>query len=177
MVFGGKWHVYICIKFKSFHFSPSCFCDFQYEFDAFGRHFHLLLKHDPAASSATRTLRAHHVFSNHSHVQPVHQDASRCFYSGTVRGDDKSKVNLNLCHGMVSTKKPSAYFEFRKVFTLLNASSPFLFRQLCSRIYFRGPNALWFIPFTHQFTKANFNSHACAESLKSVRLRAVKAEN
>jgi Reprolysin family propeptide len=97
----------VCFQFKSSDFSLRSVCVFQYEFDAFGRHFHLLLKHDPAASSATQTLRAHHVFSNHSHVQPVHQDASRCFYSGTVRGDDKSKVNLNLCHGMVSTKRHS----------------------------------------------------------------------
>ncbi|XP_065348450.1 A disintegrin and metalloproteinase with thrombospondin motifs 9 isoform X3 [Cloeon dipterum] len=72
----------------------------QYEFNAFGRHFLLELKHDSSASSATQTLRAHHVFKNQSHVQPVHKDVSKCFYSGKVLGDTDSRVNLNLCHGM-----------------------------------------------------------------------------
>ncbi|XP_059469110.1 A disintegrin and metalloproteinase with thrombospondin motifs 9-like isoform X2 [Neocloeon triangulifer] len=72
----------------------------QYEFNAFGHHFHLELKLDASASSATQTLRAHHVFRNHSHVLPIHKDASRCFYSGKVLGDASSRVNLNLCHGM-----------------------------------------------------------------------------
>lgn len=123
---------------KQVVFSPWVlfFLFFQYEFDAFGRHFHLLLKHDPAASAATQTLRAHHVFSNHSHVQPVHQDASKCFYSGMVRGDEKSTVNLNLCHGMVST----VYFAEFGSFLARLAQPPW--RAIFASVYFRGLNAL-----------------------------------
>lgn len=168
-VANGFWRETTWFLFKSSDFSPRLFFgDFQYEFDAFGRHFHLLLKHDPAASSATQTLRAHHVFSNHSHVQPVHQDASRCFYSGTVRDDDKSKVNLNLCHGMVSTKPLVCLFWVGKSFHTTRRPAPFYF--LYSRaLLFSWPKRV-VIYSVHSSVYESRLQFARAESLKSVRL-------
>jgi Reprolysin family propeptide len=165
----------IQVQFVS-DFQTGFFGDFQYEFDAFGRHFHLLLKHDPAASSATQTLRAHHVFSNHSHVQPVYQDASRCFYSGTVRGDNKSKVNLNLCHGMVSTK-PSAYFEFGRVFKPLDASiQPLSASSAMFALLFSWPKRVVIYP-VHSSVYESQLQFARAMSHSNQLDWAVKAEN
>lgn len=75
----------------------------QYAFEAFGIPFRLVLAHD--AGFVDPNLLVTHMTHNTTLRLPV-QRPSQCFYTGRVRGDDKSSVAVNLCHGMVSTTAP-----------------------------------------------------------------------
>ncbi|XP_033214669.1 A disintegrin and metalloproteinase with thrombospondin motifs 9 isoform X2 [Belonocnema kinseyi] len=69
----------------------------QYEFTAFGRHFHLLLSHD--SSFVFPDMKVTHVKNNTTKWEHAGQHLD-CFYSGIVDGDPNSIVAVNLCGGM-----------------------------------------------------------------------------
>lgn len=69
----------------------------QYEFTAFGRHFHLLLSLD--SSFVFPGLKITHIRKNTSKWEHASQHLD-CFYSGEVDGEPNSIVAVNLCGGM-----------------------------------------------------------------------------
>ncbi|XP_021942185.1 A disintegrin and metalloproteinase with thrombospondin motifs 20-like isoform X2 [Zootermopsis nevadensis] len=82
----------------------------QYEFAAFGRHFHLILAHD--SSFVHPDLHVTHVWHNMTIREHPGFRPSGCFYTGTVRGDPLSMVAVSLCHGMTGHIRTStgSYF-------------------------------------------------------------------
>ncbi|XP_069692936.1 A disintegrin and metalloproteinase with thrombospondin motifs 9 isoform X2 [Periplaneta americana] len=82
----------------------------QYEFAAFGRHFHLMLAHD--SGFVHPELQVTHVWHNMTIRERPGLRPNGCFYTGTVRGDPRSTVAVSLCHGMTGHIRTStgSYF-------------------------------------------------------------------
>ncbi|KAL7288709.1 hypothetical protein TKK_0017434 [Trichogramma kaykai] len=70
----------------------------QYEFQAFGRRFHLSLKED--SSFAPANVQVTHIDGENATRREYADHELGCFYTGSVKGDPKSIVAVSLCHGM-----------------------------------------------------------------------------